>query len=404
MTARPIDEPHRVASSLELLFDLIFVVAIAAVTAEFAHSIADGHALDGVLPFLQVFFAIWWAWMNFTWFASSFDTDDVPYRLLTMLQMAGALVLAAGVPVASDHGDYRGVTIGYLVMRIGLVAQWLRASIEDPERRQTARRYAVGISVLTVGWLVRLILGQAGLLSGTADVVVFVALAALEISVPRWAERPRATNWHPHHIGERYGLFTIILLGESVLAATIGLQAALDAAEISGALIVIAAASLILLFALWWLYFLEPAGEGLSNNRERSYWWGYSHYGLFAALAALGAGLEVAVEQTGHHVKASSLATCYAVAIPTAAFLILVWVVNRLLVPKPLVRLSPVLVSAAAILALPLAAPALGVAAVIAAIALGCVLLVSVFVARNHQAALVREDDGLDTVAEAEFE
>jgi low temperature requirement protein LtrA len=377
------------------------VVAIAAVTAALAHSIADGHALDGLLPFLQVFFAVWWAWMNFTWFASSFDTDDVPYRLLTMLQMAGALVLAAGVPVAADHGDYRGVTLGYLVMRLGLVAQWLRASLEDPERRQTARRYAAGISILTVGWLIRLVLGQAGLLPQAIDIPVFVALAALEIAVPRWAERPRATNWHPHHIGERYGLFTIILLGESVLAATIGLQAALDAAKISASLIVIAAASLILLFALWWLYFLEPAGEGLSNYRHRSYLWGYTHYGLFAALAALGAGLEVAVEQTGHHIKASSLVTCYAVAIPTAVFLVLLWVINRLLVPEPVLRVGPVLVSVAAILALPLAAPALGVAAVVAAIALGCVLLVSVFVARNHQAALVREHDRLDAVTES---
>ncbi|HEY0619570.1 MAG TPA: low temperature requirement protein A, partial [Kribbella sp.] len=94
MSARPIDEPHRVSSQLELLFDLTFVVAVAAVTAQLAHRVADGHALAGIAPFLQVFFAIWWAWMNFTWFASSYDTDDVAYRLLTMLQMAGVLVLA----------------------------------------------------------------------------------------------------------------------------------------------------------------------------------------------------------------------------------------------------------------------------------------------------------------------
>src|SRR6266496_881773 len=114
MTARPIDEAHRTASPLELLFDLTFVVAVAAVTAELAHSIAEGHA--GVLPFLQVFFAIWWAWMNFTWFASSYDTDDVPYRLLAMVQMARVLVLAAGVPPAAEHSDYRAVGVGYLIM------------------------------------------------------------------------------------------------------------------------------------------------------------------------------------------------------------------------------------------------------------------------------------------------
>ena len=97
MTARSIDEPHRTSSQLELLFDLTFVVAVAALTSRFAHAIASGQALDSLVPFLQVFFAIWWAWMNYTWFASSFDTDDVAFRLLTMLQMAGVLVLAAGV-------------------------------------------------------------------------------------------------------------------------------------------------------------------------------------------------------------------------------------------------------------------------------------------------------------------
>ncbi|GAA3407516.1 hypothetical protein GCM10018952_01230 [Streptosporangium vulgare] len=137
MSSRPIDEPHRASSQLELLFDLTFVVAVAAITAQFAHAIAEGHGLTGLVPFLQVFFAIWWAWMNFTWFASSYDTDDVLYRLLTMVQMAGVLVLATGVPAAVGHADLGIITLGYLIMRIGLVAQWLRAAFEDPASRRT---------------------------------------------------------------------------------------------------------------------------------------------------------------------------------------------------------------------------------------------------------------------------
>jgi low temperature requirement protein LtrA len=106
MNARSSDELHRASSQLELLFDLTFVIAIASLTSRFAHAIGSGHAVEATVPFLQVFFAIWWAWVNFTWFASSFDTDDVPFRLLTLVQMAGVLVLAAGVPAALDHGDY----------------------------------------------------------------------------------------------------------------------------------------------------------------------------------------------------------------------------------------------------------------------------------------------------------
>jgi low temperature requirement protein LtrA len=377
MTARPIDEPHRVSSQLELLFDLTFVIAVAAVTDQFAHTIADGHAGDGVLPFLQVFFAIWWAWMNFTWFASSYDTDDVPYRLLTMLQMAGVLVLAAGVPAAADHSDWRAVTIGYVIMRIALVAQWVRAGAEDPASRRTAFRYAAGIAVTQVGWILRLVLLDTGVLRPSAQLPVFVVLAALELAVPWWAERTAATNWHPHHIAERYGLFTIILLGESVLAAATGVQGALDAGGFSGSFLTIAISSLVLLFALWWLYFLEPSGEALSARRELSYFWGYSHYGIFAALAALGAGLEVAVEQSGHHVEASHLTVTYAVAIPVAVYLFLLWAVHAPLLDTPVIPRTLVLGAAIITLLLPLTVPWLGVPAVIAAIALTSVLLIA---------------------------
>ena len=85
-----------------------------------------------------VFFAIWWAWMNFTWFSSAYDTDDVLFRVFTLVQMAGVLVLAAGVPKAFDESDFLVITIGYLIMRIGLIAQWVRAAIEHPDGRVTA--------------------------------------------------------------------------------------------------------------------------------------------------------------------------------------------------------------------------------------------------------------------------
>ncbi|MFI7673483.1 low temperature requirement protein A [Actinophytocola sp. NPDC049390] len=280
------------------------------------------------------------------------------HRLLTMVQMAGVLVLAAGVPAAAD-GDYLAVTAGYLVMRLGLVSQWLRAGVEDRARRRTAVRYATGIGVMQVGWVARLVLAEAGALSAIGQPLSFVGLAVAELAVPRWAERPGPTNWHPHHIAERYGLFTIILLGESVLAAITGVRGALESAAIGGSFVTIAVCGLVLLFALWWLYFLEPAGEGLADRRRRSYLWGYGHYGIFAALAVLGAGLEV--------------------ALPTGVFLVLLWLVTVPLVPRPVVRV--VLSCATVVLLLPLAAPFTGVAPVVAGIAASCALLVAYTIA-----------------------
>ncbi|MGA4538978.1 low temperature requirement protein A [Uniformispora flossi] len=380
MTGRAADEPHRTASPLELLFDLTFVVAVAAVTAQYAHRIAAGHVLSGLVPFLEVFFAVWWAWMNFTWFASSYDTDDVAYRVLTMVQMAGVLVLAAGVPATGADADFRLVTAGYVVMRAALVAQWLRAAVEHPEGRRTAVRYAAGIALLQLGWLLRLVLAEAEALPSAAEIPSFAALAMLELCVPWWAERAGGTAWHPHHIAERYGLFTLILFGESVLAVSNGVRTALDAADIGGETVVVAMSGLVLLFALWWLYFRLPAGRGLLDRREASYLWGYGHYGVFAGLAALGAGLEVAVEQSGHPLAASPLAIGYAVAVPTAAVVVLLQLIHAPIVPEYVMRPRALLGAVATVLLLPLAAPRIGVIAVAGALAaVGVAMVVATF-------------------------
>ncbi|WP_053227485.1 low temperature requirement protein A [Solirubrobacter soli] len=385
MTARSTDEPHRVSSQLELLFDLTFVIAVAALAHHFAVAIGRGSALGELIPFLEVFFAIWWAWVNFTWFASAFDTDDVPFRLLTLVQMAGVLVLAAGVPSALDHGDWRAVTIGYAIMRIGLVSHWLRAAIDDPSSRETALRYAAGITLAEVLWLSRLAVDEAGLLGDTSRVVVFLALVALELCIPVWAEQRRATSWHPHHIAERYGLFAIILFGESVFAASTGVDRALSADGFSLPLVAIGAAALVLVFALWWLYFLQPAGEGLVAHRERSYVWGYGHYGLLAALAAIGAGLEIAVEQVGHPPGAIG----WAIAIPVAAFIALTWALHAPLMPRPVLRPGLVLAGCAAVLLVPTLQ--VSVVAMLVLIAVVCAAVVALTLAFERTPALALE-------------
>src|SRR5450432_1818115 len=137
MRARHPGEPHRVSTPLELLFDLCFVVAVAQAAVGLDHAFVENHVLTGVLQYLMVFFAIWWAWMNFTWFASAYDNDDVPYRLAVFVQMAGALILAAGVPAMFETRSPNLATIGgYVVMRLALVAQWLRAAASDPGHRR----------------------------------------------------------------------------------------------------------------------------------------------------------------------------------------------------------------------------------------------------------------------------
>ena len=128
MPARDSSESHRASTPLELFFDLCFVVAIAQAASSLHHSLEEDHIRDALIGYPMVIFAIWWAWMNFTWFATSFGTDDWLYRLLTFVQMGGVLVLAAGIGPAFEERDFTVLILSYVVMRVAMVTQWLRAS------------------------------------------------------------------------------------------------------------------------------------------------------------------------------------------------------------------------------------------------------------------------------------
>jgi low temperature requirement protein LtrA len=329
MGSRDPSESHRTSTPLELLFDLTFVVAIAEAGSSLQRGLVGGHAAHALLGYSLVFFAIWWAWMNFTWFASAYDTDDVAYRLAVFVQMTGVLILAVGVPRAIEAREFAVITVGYVVMRLALVAQWLRAAASHPEGRRCARRYAAGIALVQVAWVIRLVL--------PADVgmVVFVVLAAAELAVPIWAEAAGRTAWHPGHIAERYGLFTIIVLGEAVSAATFAMQGAADAHTGFGRLLAIAAGGLLTVFSMWWLYFdlstdriVEQVRRAFVSRPGGAFGWGYGHYLVFMSAAAVGAGLTVAVDHATHNSTLTRLQTAFAFTVPTAAYLAAVWAIH----------------------------------------------------------------------------
>ncbi|MEH0556045.1 low temperature requirement protein A [Streptomyces sp. B21-101] len=322
LTSRGRDEAHRVASPLELFFDLCFVVAVAQAGVQLVHSVAESHAGEGILDYAMVFFAIWWAWMNFTWFASAYDNDDVLYRVVTLVQIAGVLVLAAGVSRAFESHSFLAVWLGYAIMRVAMSSQWLRVALSTQGAERTAAlRYAGGVLLCQVGWLGLLILPEGG------RTWLFLAMAVMEMCVPLYAEKDRPTSWHPHHIAERYGLFTIIVLGETIAAATVAVKSAIDENDALGELLPIAVGGLLIVFAAWWIYFVVPIHGRLRSSRQ-AFLWGYGHYFVFASAAAIGAGLEVAVEQAIGEAHLSTSAASAAVTLPTALFLSMVWVLH----------------------------------------------------------------------------
>jgi len=331
MVARRSDEEHRAATPLELFFDLCFVAAVSQAATTLHHDLSERHFSQGLVGYSMMFFAIWWAWMNFTWFASAYDTDDVPYRLFTFVQISGVLVLAAGVPRAMDEREFGYVVLGYVIMRFAMVGQWLRAAFADPPRRTVALRYAGGIAACQVFWLSLLFLAEA-----PATAAFLIGVVA-ELAVPVWAERAERTTWHPHHIAERYGLFTLIVLGESIISATVAFQAALDSdADAVNDLVLAALGGLLIVFSMWWLYFAQPANAATSRARRASdetmrwsFIWGYSHVFVFASAAAVGAGIAVVVDDVTGHSELTRRGALLSVAVPAAIYVVSVWLTHR---------------------------------------------------------------------------
>jgi low temperature requirement protein LtrA len=317
LAARDRDEPYRAVTPLELFTDLCVVVAVAQAASELHHAVVEDHVADGLLHYAFAFFAVWWAWLNFTWFASAYDNDDIGYRLLTLLQVVGVLILAAGIPRSFDN-EYDLSVLGYVIMRIGLVIQWLRVARSDPGHRQTALRYAIGITACQVGWILMLLMPEDVL----GPVVGLLILA--ELSVPMWAESAGNSTWHPRHIAERYALFTIIVLGESILAATFAIQAALDEGAPLTDLLAMIVGGVLIVFSMWWLYFAKEGHRVLVDNRV-GFRFGYGHYVVFGAGAAVGAGLAIQVDQITHHSLVGDATAAAFVTVPVVLYLAGVW-------------------------------------------------------------------------------
>lgn len=289
MPPRDNKESHRAATPLELLFDLVFVVAIAAAGQQLHHGIIENHLSHIIAPYSLVFFSLWWAWMNFTWFASAYDNDDVAYRLLTFVQIVGSLLIAVGIPLVFEEHNLWLITIGYVVMRCALLFQWLRAWYYDVQRRNTISIYIVGLLLVQIGWIAN------ACLQNTLTWYFIAALVIAELSVPYFAEKQEQTTWHPHHIVEPYSLLTIIVLGESIIGGFNALVTAGHSQKFSNELIFLMIGSVMLMFAMWWTYF-DRETHTLLNRQKHPFLWGYGHYFIFISIASVGAALAAAVD------------------------------------------------------------------------------------------------------------
>ena len=215
MVARDPGEPHRAATQLELFFDLVSVIALASATAAFHHAISYGHGPDLLLNFCFMIAAIWWPWVNHTWFASAFDNDDAVYRIFTIVIMSGYLLFAAGATHILETMDFTYGVIGWIVMRIGMVGLWLRAAAHSPEYRAPAMIYAIGLIIAQALWVVMYFTVTP---ENANFIPICVGIFVVELMVPVASGLVKGIPFHRHQVIERYGLLNIIVLGEVLLS------------------------------------------------------------------------------------------------------------------------------------------------------------------------------------------
>ncbi|WP_232049944.1 low temperature requirement protein A [Actinoplanes sp. OR16] len=283
-------DSDRSATRLELFFDLAFVLFV----ARCADVLAKDETWHGALVFCAVLTIGWWAWASTTLYANRFDTDDAVFRLLTLAAMAGVVVMAASVDKI-DGPEGRWFAIGYVIIRLALIAGYARAWRHVPDARSTARLYLIGHSLGAAVWLASLAVPEPGRywlwgVGVLADVVWPTAAARLKDAVPL----------HLEHLPERFGLFVILVLGESVAAVVTGLH---DGGW-KPVVVVTATAAFVVAAALWWIYFdlsggaakrrlAVEGGEGTKHGVHDFYV--YVHLPLAVSLAAVAVGLEHAV-------------------------------------------------------------------------------------------------------------
>ena len=265
---------------LELFYDLVYVATL----IQLGDALSEDVSVGGFLRFVALFIPIWWSWTGMTFYSNRFVTDDLLHRVLIFAQILA--IAAMGISVKGAFGDlYVQFTISYVAVRLVLVLLYLRVARSQPDAAPFAKRYALGFFIASMVWLL-------GAFVPAPYYIVFWVLGMLvDFAVPL-SRKSRALNAElpidVHHMMERYGIFVIIVLGESFVKVL---------SSISGSLLTVRMGifgvfAIIVVGGLWWLYFDDVAGVPLRPKGAAAYVWIYSHLPIAIALTAFGVGLK----------------------------------------------------------------------------------------------------------------
>jgi low temperature requirement protein LtrA len=263
----------------------VFVVAV----AQLAFALSHDLTLHGFLVFCGLFVPVWWAWVCFTVYADRFDSDDVVHRVVMLCGMFAVGAMASVIPDAA-LGDTAPFAFTYAVIQLLVVALTVRVWLNIPEARPLMNVYLPAFTATACLMLVSVAVPPPGRYWIWALALVISVGAPLVVR-----KRVERAPVHASHLPERVGLFTIIVLGETVVAVVIGTSSVEWSIE-SG---VVASLGFVLAAGFWWVYFDYLDGEtlvGRSTRAGQAYF--YSHLPLTAGIVALGVGVEHAIEET----------------------------------------------------------------------------------------------------------
>jgi low temperature requirement protein LtrA len=285
------DRGHRTATWLELFYDLSFVVVIAVL----GNRLLADTSWTGVWSYFGYFALLWWLWASNTFYADRYDTDDLVYRLWSAAQMVAVLVLAASL-AQGPSASTTAFAAGYASARLVLLALYYRVYRHVAETRSLVTGYLMGFGAAAVVWTASVFIPDP------ARFFVWGVALAIDLATPWVVRRQQATvPLDESHLPERFGLFVILVLGESLYAVVAGLsQTGWSASSLTAAILAVLLATL-----LWWLYFDNAEGSVVRRRSvERRTWrptgWIYTHLLLAAALAIVGVALDEAILGAGH--------------------------------------------------------------------------------------------------------
>ena len=264
---------------LELFYDLVFVVVIARLT----HHLSENLSLQGVVEFVATFIPVWWVWIGGMYYAERFETQDFSFRLFTFLQMLPVAGMALNVEYAFE-GRWVGFALSYIAARLIIIFLWWRGARHDPSFAPTAVRFNTGFVLSVVLWSI-------SLFTPLSVSIWLATLGLLSDLVTPWTtikQQSKLPRLSMSHLPERFGLFVIIVLGEAMIGVIGGVE---KSKPLDTTVLLEGALGMMLVFAIWWLYFDFVGRRAPRPVIPSTLPWSYLHLPLVIGITASSAAI-----------------------------------------------------------------------------------------------------------------